>query len=223
MSSTSKAVSYEVFSYLAARTRQEDEFLSALKTAAETAGIPEICISPEQASFMGILLGLIGAQQVVEVGTLAGYSAIVMARSLPSGGCVHTIELEAERVAFAREWVAQSDVAGKVEVHEGAGADTLAGFADESFDACFIDADKEGYPAYLEHCMRLLRPGGLVMADNAFAFGQLLDPEESDPDVKSIREFNNLVAAREDLDAIIVRGVSPWRDEEIIARGVTAS
>ena len=203
MSSTSNAVSREVFAYLAARTRQEDEGLAALKAAAEAAGIPEICISPEQASFMGILLRLIGARQVVEVGTLAGYSAVVMARALPSDGRVDTIEIEPERVAFAREWIARSDVAGKVEVHEGPGADVLAGFAGESFDACFIDADKEGYLVYLEHCMRLLRPGGLVMADNAFAFGQLLDPEESDPAVKSIREFNDHVAARKDLDAII--------------------
>jgi predicted O-methyltransferase YrrM len=90
--------------------------------------------------------------------------------------------------------VARSDVAGRVEVVTGAGRDVLAGLPERSLDALFLDADKSGYPAYLQEGLRLLRPGGLVMADNAFAFGQLFDAQPTDPEVPAVRAFNDLVA-----------------------------
>ncbi len=145
MSSESMPVNTQHFDYLAERTRREDELLGDLKRAAAEAGLPQIWISPEQASFMQILLRLCGAREVVEVGTLGGYSAIWMARALPVGGRVRTIELEPAHADFAEAWIARSDVAEKIEVHRGDGRTVLPGFADDSADACFIDADKEGY------------------------------------------------------------------------------
>ena len=196
-------VSAEHIAYLAARTRAEDPFLTDLKTAAEAAGIPQIWISPEQASFMQILLRAARAEQVVEVGTLAGYSAITMARALPASGRVRTLELDPDRAAFARAWIERSDVADKVEVLVGDARATLPTLAAGTVDACFIDADKDGYATYLDECMRLLRPGGLVLVDNAFAFGKLFDAGARG-EVAAILDFNDAMAARDDVDAIIV-------------------
>ncbi len=204
MSATSGAVSAEHFAYVAERTRGDDDFACALKRAAVERGIPAIWISPEQASLMQILLKAAGAREVVEVGTLAGYSAIVMARALAAGGRVRTIELSGKHADFAEEWIARSDVARRVEVHRGEGSEVLRGFASASADAAFLDADKSSYPAYLDECLRIVRPGGMILVDNAFAFGQLLDEDSTDPDVVAVRAFNDLMASTPGLHAVIV-------------------
>lgn len=204
MSATSTRVTDAHFEYLAQRTRGDDAFLLELKAASREAGIPEIQVAPEQASFMSILLRLCAAREVVEVGTLAGYSAICMARALPPGGRVRTIEYSGKHADFAEAWVARSDVADRVEVHRGAGADVLPKFEDDSADAAFLDADKKNYGVYLEHSLRIVRPGGLILVDNAFAFGQLLDPEPRDGEVGAVRAFNEHMASVEGVDAVIV-------------------
>jgi predicted O-methyltransferase YrrM len=207
MSESSTLVTARHFAYLAERTRAEDGFLAELKAAARRAGIPPIWISPEQASLMQILLKLHGARAVIEVGTLAGYSAIALARALPGaaqGGRLDTIELSAEHAAFAAGWIARSDVADRVRVHRGAGQDVLPGFPARSADAVFLDADKAGYAGYLQECKRLLRPGGLLMVDNAFAFGQLLDERPKDREVAAVRAFNDLLARDPAFHAVIV-------------------
>ena len=204
MSARSSVVTTGHFEYLAARTQGDDAFLTELKRAAAAEGIPPIWVSPEQASLMQILLMAAGAKQVVEVGTLAGYSAITMARALPEGGRVRTIELDDKHADFAEEWVSRSDVAGRVEVHRGAGADVLAGFDDDSADACFLDADKSSYPVYLDHAMRIVRVGGLILCYNAFAFGQLLAEHPTDREVGAVRAFNDHVPTVAGLRAVIV-------------------
>ena len=204
MSETSTLITEEHFRYVAAHTAREDPFLAELKRAAEAAGIPSIWIAPEQASFMQILLKLAGAKEVVEVGTLAGYSAIAMARGLPEGGRVRTIELDRTHADFAERWVARSDAAGKVEVHRGPGAEVLPRFASDSADAAFLDADKGSYPLYLKESLRIVRRGGLIMVDNAFAFGELFDSNPSDREVPAVRKFNDLMAATRGLHSVIV-------------------
>ena len=190
--------------YLTERTTPEDTFLRDLKAAATKEGIPSIWVSPAQASFMQVLLRLAQARDVVEVGTLAGYSAIAMARALPEGGRVRTIELEEKHAAFAARWVAKSDVAGRVEILRGAGLEVLPTLAADSADAAFLDADKGNYPAYLEQCLRIVRRGGLIMADNAFAFGELFESSPRDQEVAAMRRFNDLMAAEKRLSGIIV-------------------
>lgn len=192
------------FRYIAERTTQEDAFLRDMKAAAAKQGIPAISIGPAQAAFIQILLRLTKARLVVEVGTLAGYSAIAMARALPPDGKVLTIEIDPGHAAFAKEWIAKSDVAKKVAVHLGAGKDVLRTIPDRSADACFLDADKGSYRAYLDECMRILRPNGLVMADNAFAFGQLLDEHPTDADVPAVRAFNDHMPTVKGLESVIV-------------------
>jgi caffeoyl-CoA O-methyltransferase len=204
MSETSTLVTAEHFRYVADRTTREDTFLAELKQAAMGAGIPPIWIAPEQASLMQILLRAARVRDVVEVGTLAGYSAIAMARALPATGRVRTIEIDEKHAAFARKWIAKSDVADRVEVIVGSGHDVLPGFANVSADAAFLDADKQSYPAYLDQAARILRPGGLVMVDNAFAFGQLFEEKPSDREVGAVRAFNDHMAARTDFTSVIV-------------------
>lgn len=204
MSEDATVVTEAHFRYLEERTTQEDDFLRKLRVAASNAELPAISIGPAQAAFLQILLRAAKAKHVVEVGTLAGYSAIAMARALPPDGRVLTIEVEPKHAAFAKKWIGKSDVAGKVAVHLGKGIDVLRTIPARSADACFLDADKGSYRAYLDECLRILRPGGLVMADNAFAFGQLLDEHPTDRDVPAVRAFNDYVPTVKGLQSVIV-------------------
>jgi caffeoyl-CoA O-methyltransferase len=204
MSADNSLVTARHFEYLAERTLEEGAFLRELKSAALAAGIPRIWISPEQAAFMRIMLRLVGARHVVEVGTLAGYSAIQMARALPADGDLRSIEIDAERARFAQEWIARSDVASRVKVLVGDAVEILPTMASGSADAAFIDADKEGYPSYLRECLRIVRTGGLVMVDNAFAFGELFAERPTERSVAAIREFNDRMARIRELESIIV-------------------
>jgi len=204
MSAKSTLVSQQHFEYIAAHTSPEDAFLRELKAAAIAEGIPQIWVSPEQASLMQILLKLAGARNVVEVGTLAGYSAIAMARALPPGGRVRTIELLEKHVEFARRWVTKSEAADRVEVIRGTGAEVLPTFAADSADAAFLDADKASYPLYLEESFRIVRRGGLIMVDNAFAFGQLFDAHPTDSEAPAVKRFNEIMAREPRLQGIIV-------------------
>jgi predicted O-methyltransferase YrrM len=204
MSHESTPVSAAHFDYIRSHCEAEDALLRELKDAARAAGIPAIWIAPEQARLLQILLRAARAREVVEVGTLAGYSALVMARALGSGGRVRTIEVSAQHAAFAREWIARAAPQAAVEVLLGPGAAVLPTFADHSADAMFVDADKAGYPLYLEQALRIVRPGGLVLVDNAFAFGQLLDAHPTDRGVPHVRAFNELMARCERLEKVIV-------------------
>ena len=194
MSENPSVVTERHFQYVAERTVPDDPFLGSLKEAARAAGIPAIWISTEQASFLQILLRVARAKEVVEVGTLAGYSAITMARALPAGGRLRTIEYEPKHAAFSREWCAKAGTAAKIEVFEGAGMEVLPKFETGSADAAFLDADKKSYPQYLAECLRIVRPGGLILVDNAFAFGQLFDEKPTDREVGAIRAFNDHMA-----------------------------
>lgn len=201
MAASSTLVTEEHFRYLAARTTPEDDFLKALRRAAEDEGLPPIHIAPEQGSFMRILLSLMGAKAVVEVGTLAGYSAVWMARA---GARVTTIEYLPTHADFARRWIATSDVADRIDVRLGAGAEVLPTLATSSMDAAFLDADKAGYPGYLKECLRIVRPGGLILADNAFAFGELFAERPQDREVEAVRRFNEILASTPGLRGVIV-------------------
>jgi len=203
MSTAPTLVTQELFQYLTAHIAPEDGFLVRLKEAATEAGIPEIWISAEQGAFMQILLRLTRARRVVEVGTLAGYSAITMARALPDDGHLTTVEINEEYADFAASWVEKGDLQDKVEILRGNATEVLPELEADSYDAAFVDADKANYGVYLQESLRLLRPGGLVMIDNAFAFGKLLDESAATDDVWAIRQFNDLMA-RETLVASVI-------------------
>lgn len=204
MSEEPTLLTAEHYRYIAEHTRDDDDFLRDLKARAVEEGIPEIWINPAQGSLMQILLRLSGAREVVEVGTLAGYSAIVMARALGPEGRVRTIEVEPRHAAFAERMVAASDVSGRVQVILAPAQEVLPTIPDASVDALFLDAEKSAYGDYLVEGLRLLRRGGLLMVDNALAFGQLLDEHPSDPEVGAIRDFNDLLHEQAGFHGVIV-------------------
>jgi len=204
MSDSTQAISKGLIEYLAARTVGDDAFLYELKSAALAADMPSISIAAEQGSLLQILLRIARAKEVVEVGTLAGYSAIWMARALPGDGRVRTVELSAKHAEFARAWIAKSDVATRIQVLEGRGDDVLRTIQPASVDAVFLDADKSGYADYLEQAARILRPSGLLLVDNAFAFGQVLDAHPRDREAPAIQAFNEKLARDARFQALIV-------------------
>lgn len=190
--------------YVGERATQDDAFLTELKQAAVEAGLPEISIGSYQGATMSMLLKLMGARDVVEVGTLGGYSAIWMARALPADGHVRTIEIDDAHADFAEAWIAKSDVAGRVTVLRGAGDAVLPTIGDRSADAMFLDADKEGYSSYVAQATRILRPGGLLMVDNAFAFRQLLDEAVQEPSVLAVRAVNDELAKHPAFEGVLL-------------------
>jgi predicted O-methyltransferase YrrM len=202
MSEISTPVTTDHFRYLAEHTIREDKFLRSLKAEARAEGIPPIWISPEQGSFMQILLKAAHVKEVIEIGTLAGYSAIWMARALPADGHVRTIEISPKHADFAERWISKSDVAGRIRVYRGKGEDILPEFSADSADAAFIDAEKTSYPLLLKECLRIVRRGGLILADNAFGFGRLFDVADSG--AAAMRAFNDIMAMESALQSIIV-------------------
>jgi caffeoyl-CoA O-methyltransferase len=159
----------------------EDDALRTVRRNTMIQGLPEIQIRPEEGQMLQFLAALIGARRILEIGTLAGYSGIWLARGLPPGGRLITLELDAKHAHIAREHFALAGVADRVEIIEGEARFSLEQLAQtESFDMVFIDADKGGYPAYLAWAVDHVRPGGLITAHNAFRKGQLTDnhPDE---------------------------------------------
>ncbi len=156
-------------------------------------GIPAIQVGPSDGKLIHLLLRLAGAKKVVEVGTLVGYSAIHMARALPADGHIWSIEYEEKHAAVARDNLAAAGVADRVTVLVGPGVEVLPTIAHKGpFDAVFIDADKVNYHVYGAWAVKHLRPGGLVLGDNAYLFGELM--EDSDRG-RAMRAFHELVAA----------------------------
>jgi caffeoyl-CoA O-methyltransferase len=156
-------------------------------------GVPAIQVGPSEGRFLNLILRLAGAKKVVEVGTLVGYSAIHMARALPPDGRLWSIEYDPRHAEIARANLAAAGLADRVTVLVGAGLDVLPTLSGEApFDAVFIDADKVSYAGYGRWAIDHLRPGGLVIGDNAYLFGELL---EDAPRAHAMRAFHELVAA----------------------------
>lgn len=156
-------------------------------------GVPAIMLGPSEGQLVALLCRLAGVRRAVEVGTLVGYSALHLARALPADGHLWTIEFDPRHAALARANLAAAGVAAKVTVLDGAGLEVLPTLtAHGPFDAVFLDADKANYHHYGRWAVANLRPGGLVLGDNAYLFGALL--EDSDRG-RAMREFHELVAA----------------------------
>lgn len=137
--------------------------------------MPPVHLGVSEARLLELLLGLVGARRVVEIGTLAGYSAIRIARALPTDGRLWTIEADPKHAAVARESLEAAGLSNRVTVLEGAALGVLPSLErDAPFDAVFIDADKGNYDAYGRWAAKALRPGGLLLADNVYLFGKLM-------------------------------------------------
>jgi caffeoyl-CoA O-methyltransferase len=194
----------DVSKYIAGLFAQEDDLLRALREDAANAGLPAISVPPETARFLQLLVRAVGATRVLEVGTLGGYSAIWMARAMGDDGSLLSLELDPEHAAFARRYIERAGLSHAIEVRVGRALQILPTLDGEKFDIVFLDADKEPLPTYLDWALRLLRPGGLVIADNTLRGGRVADPTEDDEQLRAIREFNRKLAANSRLTGLVV-------------------
>jgi len=186
----------------------EDEALRDTRRAAEAAGFPPIAISPAVGSMLKAMAQLVSAKTIVEAGTLAGYSAIWLARGLAPGGSIRTIETDPKHAAFARERFAAAGLADSVTVVEGTALTRLSEMATTpgSVDLIFLDSDKREYPECLPHIAALLRPGGLLIADNVLGSDMwwIDEPEGSSPSRDAADHFNHALSADERFSAFAV-------------------
>lgn len=190
----------------------EDAILTTIRARQEGLRLPPIHISADEGKLLHVLLRAVGATTVLEVGSLAGYSGVWLARALPPGGHLTTIEKDARHAALARQAFAEAGLASCVRVLEGTALDVLSTLA-PGFDAIFLDADKASLPQYFEWSLTLLRQGGLLLCDNAFFHGSVVDPGDQSPDTTGVRAFNLLAAT----DPRVVSAVVPIRDGLVVA------
>jgi caffeoyl-CoA O-methyltransferase len=163
----------ELEQYLEEHYWSEDDLLREVRADIEERG-PTIQVSAEAGRLLALLVRLAGATHVLELGTLFGYSGIWMARELPPGGHLDTVEVDPMHADAAEHWFERAGLADRVTVHRGAGLEVLARACAGPYDVSFIDADKGGYPEYARISLERLRPGGIVIADNAIRGGQIV-------------------------------------------------
>lgn len=208
MSTSSTPLTPALNEYITTAFSAEDDFLRSLNDEAVAEGIPPISIAPEQTAFLQVLLRAISATTVLEIGSLAGYSAIAMARVLPEDGNLYACEFEPIHAEFIRKKVDQAGLSKIISVVEGAALDTIPGILASSpeLDVVFIDADKQNYPNYFELVFPHIRSGGLIIGDNALAWGQvhMPDPDSEADNVKALRAFNDLLQNHPDIQSTLV-------------------
>ena len=188
----------------------EDPVLTQALADARAAGLPEIQVSAGQGKFLYMLAKLSGARRILEIGALGGYSTLWLARALPEGGRMVTLELERRHAEVAAGNIERAGLADKVEVIVGPALESLPALAARSqvpFDLVFLDADKVNYPAYFREVMRMVRPGALILADNVIRAGTVLDPQPNDPSAGAARDFNAMIAADPRLESIVLQQV----------------
>ncbi len=187
-----------------------DPVLEAALRASADAGLPPISVSPSQGKLLHVLARSQGARTILEIGTLGGYSAIWLARALPAGGSLITLEAEPRHAEVARANLARAGLADIAEVRLGPAQDTLAQLhatGEGPFDLIFIDADKAGYPGYLSWSLRLSRPGTMIIADNVVRGGAVADSASRDVNVQGVRRFIEVMAAEPRVSATVVQTV----------------
>jgi predicted O-methyltransferase YrrM len=199
-----------VDSYIGENLVPADPVLEAALRASSDAGLPPISVSPSQGKLLHLLARAQGARTILEIGTLGGYSAIWLARALPPGGRLITLEAEPRHAEVARANLAHAGLADVAEVRVGPALDTLpkleAG-GDGPFDLIFIDADKPGYPDYLPWSLRLSRPGSMIIADNVVRGGAVADSASTDANVQGVRWFIEMLAAEPRVSATAIQTV----------------
>jgi predicted O-methyltransferase YrrM len=187
-----------------------DPVLEAALRASAEAGLPQISVSPSQGKLLHVLARALGARAILEIGTLGGYSTIWLARALPSGGRLITLEAEPRHAEVARANLARAGLGERAEVRVGRAQDTLPQLhaaGEGPFDLIFIDADKPGYPDYFRWSMRLSRPGSMIIADNVVRGGAVADPASADVNVQGVRRYIEMMAAEPRASATVIQTV----------------
>jgi predicted O-methyltransferase YrrM len=184
----------------------KDPALEAALEDSDTAGLPQIAVSPTHGKLLHLLATLRGARRILEIGTLGGYSTIWLARALPADGELVTLEYSAKHAEVARANIARAGLADRVEVRVGAALDTLPTL-EGPFDLVFIDADKPNNPDYVRWALRLTRPGSVIVVDNVVRDGRVADPGDTDPAVVGTRRVTELLATEPSVDATMIQTV----------------
>jgi predicted O-methyltransferase YrrM len=184
----------------------DDPVLRAALEASGDAGLPEISVSPAQGKLLEVLARSARARTILEIGTLGGYSAICLARALPPGGRLTTLEVNPAHAAVAQTNIARAGFGNAVSILVAPALVTLSTLSDP-FDFIFIDADKPSYPAYWSQALRLSKAGTVIVADNVVRDGAILKQDSDDPRVQGMRQFLRLVAAEPRVKATIVQTV----------------
>ncbi len=199
-----------VDTYIKEKMIPADAVLSAAQQNGIDAGLPPIAVSPAQGKLLYLLARMCGAKNVLEIGTLAGYSTIWMARALPLGGRVITLELDARHAEVSRKNFAMAGLADAIEVRLGSALNSLPKLVEERrgpFDLIFIDADKANIPAYFDWSLKLSRPGTVIVIDNIIRDGKVIDGDSKDADVQGVRQFNQLLATDKRVSATEIQTV----------------
>ena len=192
--------------YWAGHVLDADPVLDAARAASAAAGLPPIDVSPAQGKMLHLLARSIGARRILEIGTLGGYSTIWLARAVTPEGSVLTCEIDPHHAEVAAANIARAGLTDAVEIRIGPALDTLAGL-DGPFDLTFVDADKESGTEYVQHAIRLSRPGAMIIVDNVVRGGTVVDPASVDPQVVGTRRLAESLAADDRVDATVVQTV----------------
>jgi predicted O-methyltransferase YrrM len=204
----------EVDAFVADRLIGTDEALDAALADSDRSGLPAIAVSAPQGRFLNLVATAVGASRILEIGTLGGYSTIWLARALPAGGRLVTLELQEKHARVARGNLERAGLLDRVEIRVGPALDSLGRLHGETeddptarFDLTFIDADKENIPAYFDWAVRLSRPRAVIITDNVVRNGALADPDAADPRVVGVRAFHEMLNGRTDVAATTIQTV----------------
>jgi len=196
----------DIDTYVESLFVDDDPILAQALTDAAAAGLPEIQISPSQGKALYLIAKMCRAQHILEIGTLGGYSAIWMARALPAGGRLITLEAVDKHAQVAKANIAKAALEKQVEIRVGPALDTLPTLQGP-FDLSFIDADKQSNAEYFSWALRLSRPGSLIVVDNVVRDGRVIDARSRDASVQGVRRLNDLIAAEKRVSATAVQTV----------------
>ena len=190
----------------------DDPALSAALAASDAAGLPQIAVSAQQGKFLSLLTRVANAHNILEIGTLGGFSTIWLARGAGPEGRVVTLEYEPRHADVARANLERAGVGDRVQIIVGAALETLPTITSDPFDLVFIDADKENYVEYLQWAIRLTRTGAVIVLDNVIRDGKILDPESDDPRIQATRETLELMGRHPKLDTSVIQtvGAKHW-------------
>jgi predicted O-methyltransferase YrrM len=200
----------DVDQYLVSLLAPSDEALDKALEDSDAAGLPQINVAPNQGKLLTLLATIQRARRILEIGTLGGYSTIWLARSLPDDGTMISLELEPHHADVARKNLERAGLGARVEIRVGPAPASMHQMIDEGaapFDFIFIDADKEGYPEYLELSLLLSRPGTVIVADNVVRKGEVANLDCTDPRVLGVRRFLELTGADDRLQGTAVQTV----------------
>lgn len=199
-----------VDAYFGDKLAPSDRALDAALAANREANLPAIDVTPLQGKFLDLLVRITRARRILELGTLGGYSTIWLARAVADGGMVTSLELDPRHAEIARANLDNAGVLDRVDLRVGPAADELRAMiagCNQPFDLIFIDADKAGYPEYLELSLKLSRPGTVILADNVVRDGKVIEPDNPDPNIQGVRRFTELIAAEPRLTATVLQSV----------------